>query len=179
MRPIFEITIERKNVDKAEPAELAAGSKMKMDTVSSPPTETQKREPGDSSIRMENFVKIKPRGQVPDSEKKKTEMKTIKSSLTEAPKSGLNSQERKDVDKAESAELAAASKMKMDTISSPLTETQKREPGGSSTRMENFVKIEPHGQVPDSEKKRTEIKTINSSLTEAQEPKSGPNLQKR
>ena len=58
--------------------------------------------------------------------------------------------------------------MKKDTVSSPLTETQKREPGGSSTRMENLAKIEPHGQEPDSEKKRTEIKTINSSLTEAQ-----------
>ena len=39
--------------------------------------------------------------------------------------------------------------------------------------MEKFVKIEPHGQVPDSEKKKTEIKTINSSLTKTQKREPG------
>ena len=69
--------------------------------------------------------------------------------------------------------------MEMDTISPPLKEIQKRKPGGSSTRMENIAKIEPHEQDPDSEKKRTGKETTNPSLMGSQGPKSGPNMQEK
>ena len=99
--------------------------------------------------------------------------------------------ERKITDTTEPIEPVAYLKMKkkkMDTISSSLMKTQnmkavisiqKRESGGSSARMENFVKTEPHEPEPDSGKKRKEMKTINSPLTEVQDFKSDSNLQER
>ena len=49
----------------------------------------------------------------------------------------------------------------------------------SSTRMENFAQTEPHEKDQNPETKRTEKKAVNFSLTEAQGPESGPNIQER
>ena len=86
--------------------------------------------------------------------------------------------EKKITGKTEPVGPAAGPQMEMAPISPPLKETQKRKPGGSSTRMENVAKIEPHEQDPDSEKKRTEKETIDPSLMGAQGPESGKTCRK-
>ena len=43
LRPLFEIVLEKKIAEKAEPVGLTAGPQMKMDTISSPLKETQRR----------------------------------------------------------------------------------------------------------------------------------------
>ena len=57
LRPLFEIVLEKKIAGKAEPVGLVASPQMKMGTANSPLKETQKREPGGSSTRMENLLR--------------------------------------------------------------------------------------------------------------------------
>ena len=109
----------------------------------------QERMRAKSSTRMENLARLEPREQDPDSEKKRTEKKTIISSHTGA----------------------------QDPKSGP--NIQERMRIKSSTRMENFAQMEPHEKDPNPETKRTEKKTVNFSLTEAQGPESGSNIQER
>ena len=93
LRPIFEITLERKIADTTEPLEPEADlkkKKKKMETISSPLMEVQKmrpdpniqkRESDSSSVRMEKFGKTEPHEPEADSEKRRKKMKTIKSPL--------------------------------------------------------------------------------------------------
>ena len=149
LRPLFEIVLEKKMRGETEPAGPAAGPQMETAPISPPLKETQKRKPDSSSTRMENVAKMEPHKLNTDSEKKRKEKETVDPSLMGAQ--GPESDQN----------------------------MQERMRVESSSRMENLAKTETNEQNPDSEKKRTERETNDSSLMGAQDPKSGPSMQER
>merc|ERR1711893_451310 len=119
---------------ETEPAGLAAGPQIETAPISPPLKETQKRKPDSSSTRMENVAKMEPHKLNTDSEKKRKEKETVDPSLMGAQ--GPESDQN----------------------------MQERTRVESSSRMENLAKTETNEQNSDSEKKRTERETNNSSL---------------